>query len=96
MPFPQWPTPRWNKNDKLYWKHFSSTHGDKIIPVELVWISVHGSGEPKTEDDYVYTVKVLPNPHGLTGEHWISYRERDHVYKTQEEAEAATPTWAKL
>jgi len=91
----EWPTPRWNNGDKLYWKHFSSTDGDKIIPVQVVWTSVQGSGVPKTTDDYIYTVRVLPNSHGLLEEeHWISNRECDHVYKTEAEAIAATPTWS--
>ena len=89
----QWPTPRWNKGDKLFWKIFSSTSGDKILPVEVVWISSVGSGCPKTQDDYVYTLKILPNAYGETGEHWIKWHDCDHVYKTEEEAIAATSSW---
>lgn len=87
-----WPKPLWQLGDKLFWKQFCPTDGDKVVPVQVVNVGVQGSGVPRSRDDYVYTVQeVLPNSQGLKEEeHWISNRECDYVFKTEFEAMLAT------
>ena len=84
------PTPRWKKGDKLYWKLFSSTQGDKILPVEVVQVSTIGYGTAKTSDDFGYTLSILPNMYGESGDYYVKWRDCDYLFRTEEEAIAAT------